>query len=530
MLPAMDKPKFDIGIVVPLKEEFRYVTEVAPQVESIFHEGTHFYRLDFGAASAVCCLIDQMGPLAALQATSRLLGFADVKLLVLLGMAGAIDDDVAIGDVVIASEINEFQANSKAESAGDSYEVRYSGRHWPLEYRIREAVTHFEFSDRGAFNKWQAIVSNHYAEITIENKDQVCSAQSTLHLGPIASGNVVAASKAFVTEVKKINRKFLAIDMEAAGIASAASERMHPLPCLVVRGISDHADEKKKLLDKESKNTWRRYCVRNASSLLRSLLAWDGFLSVVGLESRSAAQTDSDLARQLVNDLKSIVGGAWAVGVAFGLYTHGPRILKDGVVVPTDLNRLRALDARIRILIDSLAGERQELAAHKNVEAAARAIEKLVNDFKASLASEAATTLLANFDGVIFEILFPEQLVEEIEPLLLEADRLENDVGPEAAVELLKGIASKHRLLRERYISALARANMWEEINRIVCQIDLAELSRTELENGIFACAKIGTEERAEEMIRCHERDYDDKAAKLFRERCVGTSTSGVGL
>jgi nucleoside phosphorylase len=86
---------------VPLKEEFRYVVEIAPQIESFLNEGSHFYRLDFGPVSAVSCLMDQMGPLAALHASLRLLAFADIKLLVLLGTAGALDDEVSIGDVVI---------------------------------------------------------------------------------------------------------------------------------------------------------------------------------------------------------------------------------------------------------------------------------------------------------------------------------------------------------------------------------------------------------------------------------------------
>lgn len=59
----MEKPTFDVGIIVPLKEEFRYVTDVAPQLESISHHGTYFYRLDFGSVSTLCCLVDQMGPI-----------------------------------------------------------------------------------------------------------------------------------------------------------------------------------------------------------------------------------------------------------------------------------------------------------------------------------------------------------------------------------------------------------------------------------------------------------------------------------
>ena len=94
----MERLKFDVGIVVPLKEEFRYVVEVAPQIEAIPYEGTYFYRLDFGAISTVCCLVGQMGSLPALQAATRLLGFANVKLLVVLGLGGALDDDIVVGE------------------------------------------------------------------------------------------------------------------------------------------------------------------------------------------------------------------------------------------------------------------------------------------------------------------------------------------------------------------------------------------------------------------------------------------------
>lgn len=76
------------------------------------------------------------------------------------------------------------------------------------------------------------------------------------------------ASKAFAAEVKRADRKFIAVDMEAAGFAHAASERIHPVRHPVVRGISDRGDENKKKLDKTSKNGWRRYCVRNATNFL----------------------------------------------------------------------------------------------------------------------------------------------------------------------------------------------------------------------------------------------------------------------
>ena len=263
----MTKQHFDIGVVIALPEEFRYVAELSEQLESIPYEGSYFYRLELSTASAVCCLAGEMGTLPAHDAATRLLAFADVKVLVLLGLAGALDESVELGDVVVAGEVNEFQASSKARSTAAGYEVSYSGRHWSQEFAITEAVKHFEYSCPDGFRRWQTQVEKDFERLTVTEKESVCAPPATLHIGPIASGNIVAASRAFVDEVKRINRKFLAIDMEAAGVAFAATKRVHPVPWLVVRGISDRADENKGTLDNQE-GAWRRYSVRNAIGLL----------------------------------------------------------------------------------------------------------------------------------------------------------------------------------------------------------------------------------------------------------------------
>jgi len=524
---AMKRRKFDVGMVVPLKEEFRYVIEVAPLLESLSHQGTYFYRLDFGAISVVCVLVDQMGPLPALQATTRLLEFADVKLVVVLGLGGALDKDVTVGDVVIASEVNEFQANSKAEPAGDGYGVRYSGRHWPLEYRIREAVSHFEFSSDGAFADWQAATSEDYKRLDIPDKERTCSSPASLHLGPVASGSVVGASSAFVEEVKRINRKFLAIDMEAAGVAPAAAERTHPIPCLVVRGISDHANEGKKALEKEAKGSWRRYCVRNATSLLRNLLVWEGFMGAAEL-GVSAPKGANNLVGELAARLKSCVGGPWIVGVAFGIYEHGPRSVDGKNAVPMDLSRLRVVDSRIRDLLDAADKQKETLTAAAQLQATADGFEKLVRDFRKQLNSPNADSLLRDFDGVVMDVLCPEDEDDKVESLLLESARLDEDVGAAAVIELLKGSVMMSRRIRERYVEALASAEKWAEIAQMVGRIKEEELSGGELEHGVLACAKLGLFDQVNAMMRQHQVKYDDKAAKLFRRK-VSQQYSQIG-
>jgi nucleoside phosphorylase len=508
---ATERRHFDVGIVVPLREEFRYLLEIAPLLESISHEGTYFYRLDFGAISAVCCVMDQMGPLPALHAAIRLLEFADLKLLAMLGVAGALDDDIALGDVVVAAEINEFQANSKAESIDGGYEVRYSGRHWPLDFRIREALTHFEFAGGDSFNRWQKATSDHYSDLEIPDKiDGGC--RCSMHLGPIASGNIVAASSVFAEEIKRINRKFVAIDMEAAGMASAAGERIHPLPCL----ISDRADEKKKMLDAQGKKTWRRYAVRNAAAFLAGLLKWDGFLKAVGLDKSTTSPGNQNVASGLANHLKSCVGGPWLVGVIFGVYCHGPGMV-DGEVLPVDLSRLRVSDATIRALLKAAEKVKEEFIADSNLLKAAEHFAGLIETFRDQFNSPKMISVLKGFDQVVLAVLCPEDDNQQIESVLLQAEKLEEEVGTDAVIGFLKEFVSFHPLIRERYIDALATLKKWPEITQVVGKVELTDLSRLELEHGFSAYAETGLADCAKALIKQHQSAYDDKPATIFR-------------
>ena len=515
---------FDVGIVVPLQEELRYVVEVAPQLEVFSHEGTFFYRLDFGSISVVCCLVGQMGLLPALHATNRLLAFADVKLIVVLGLGGALDNDIAIGDVVIATEVNEFQANSKIEPAGTSYEVRYSGRHWPVDFRIREAIGHFEFSSHDTYSGWQSATSEDYSKLDVPNKESICSSPASMHFGPIASGNVVSASSAFVAEVRKINRKFVAIDMEAAGVAFAAADRVHPVPCLVVRGISDNANEDKKILDQQGKGSWRRYCVRNATSLLRGLLSWKGFQDAAGLrKSEPSAERESPMV-ELVRRLKSSVGGPWIVGASFGIYPYGPRVIAGTNVVPMDLSLLRVSDSRVANLLDAAEKQKEILLAGGQLEVAVDQFAKLIDNFRNQINSPDANALLRDFDRVVAETVNPEDDDDqEIQSLLMECGRLEEQLGVEAVIELLKGHANIAAVpaLRERYVNALATAEKWSEIVRLVEGLDDTQLLRSELEHSAFAYAKSRLFESANKMLKQHQNKYVDNAGKLFRRGIV---------
>ena len=513
----MTKQYFDVGVLIPLQEEFRYAKELLPGLESIHYEGTYFYRFDLPQVSAICCLVGQMGTLPAMNVAQRLLKFADVRLLVLLGLAGAIDDSVAVGDLVVAEEVNEYQASSKAKSTADGYEVQYSGRHWSLDFEIREAVRHFEYSYPECFNSWQTAVADDFSALDARNKETVCSLPPKLHIGPIASGNIVAASTAFLEEVRRINRKFVAIDMEAAGVAFAATERTHRVPWLVLRGISDRGDEYKTDLDNQNQ-VWRRYSVRNAVSFLLGLLSWEGFRLACGIDSASAETRSEQLVKDLVLAVASHVGAPWLVGIAFGIYTHGPRISGETNIVPMDLSRLRTLDGMIGRLIDSSTEVRDRLLLTGDLEVAAKAFEALAENYRNQVGSSNVDPILRDFDRVIMETLSPSD-DDQVGELLLEADRLEEDIGPEAAAEYLSELSLEDTRLRQRYVSALDDSRNWTAIINVLKEIHFDDMSRVECEALIFAYANNDDFKSVKSVLEFHHNRYEEASAQMFRRQ-----------
>jgi hypothetical protein len=303
--------------------------------------------------------------------------------------------------------------------------------------------------------------------------------------------------------------------MEAAGVAQAVTERIHPVQWLVVRGISDHANEGKKALD-DQKQTWRRYSVRNAAGLLRALLVWDGFRLAAGLRAPSTNGSES-LARELARRLQVCTGGSWLAGIAFGVYTHAPR---SGSGEAVDVAQLRVTDPEINTLVESAEKEKDRLLIHRDTQRTADAMTILLQKYNATLRAQ-DIALLRDFDNVVLTILCPDEDDGGVETLLLEADRLEEEVGIEAVIELLSEPGSPHPRLRERYLDALATAQRWPVIMGAISSTDVATFSRRELEHAIFACVKMNHPERARELLHQHEQQYTDNAAKIFRREAI---------
>ena len=266
---------FTVGLLVPLKEEWEQLTHIFPVIAHDLadpRDHDFYYRLESGDPDVriVATFLGEMGPTPASQRANRLIDRFQPQLIVIVGIAGSLDSDVKLGDVVVATEINDFDSTAKAEAVAASFEIRRSGKRLSADYALSQAVIHFSAQAGDIHKRWRNSVKEDCADLKLALDVEGLRD----HSGHVASGNVVAAAKEFKDVLRRIDRKFLAIEMEAAGVATAAWERQFPVKWLALRGISDHGDERKKELDATDGGAFRKIAMRSAAHYLKALLSW----------------------------------------------------------------------------------------------------------------------------------------------------------------------------------------------------------------------------------------------------------------
>jgi len=274
----------DALFVVPLREEFRTLLEIVPPSSTEVDDGVHYYRLSVAGYNVFALAIadDVAGSTVAGQVTEKALNYSRPRIIFVIGIGGALDKDLKLGDVVVGSEINEFLAASKAVQVEETVRLQYSGNHWRLDFSAKSAVDNFEFAARELHMEWQAKAREFQTQMSLDDSRKALTREMPrLSVGHIASGPTVGASKAYAVELLGIDRKFLVLETEGAGAAQAGYGRSNAVTTVVIRGISDFADERKRALDVAGNGMWRRYAMFNAVTFLSSFMESELFRSLV---------------------------------------------------------------------------------------------------------------------------------------------------------------------------------------------------------------------------------------------------------
>lgn len=259
---TMKKPSCTIGIVTIIGEEFRAVSEWLlshnPEGRTIVDGSRYVYEatIPTGAGSVrfVATQALDQGVSSAANAQAFLVKRFSPKLTVLLGIAGGIHGDVSLGDVVIASQIINY-----GPAADTPTGIRHRGISFVSPKPVVVALNEF-FAQRGEPLELMAYPDGIFTDKRVFN----------LQRGPIGTGQYVVKSRKSETRafLKNYHEKTLALETEADAVSRYFVEEGSDeglAGYLVIRAISDHADEAKD-------DRWKLQASRNAVIALQEIL------------------------------------------------------------------------------------------------------------------------------------------------------------------------------------------------------------------------------------------------------------------
>lgn len=185
------------------------------------------------------------GNQAAAAITERAVSGYGPAAVIFVGVAGALQPHLALGDVVVANPVYAYHG-ATSEDTGTTARPRT----WELSHAAHQIAAHVERDI-----DWAGQVPE--------------GSEPRVHFGPVAAGEIALYSG--TSDVRSWLREHyndaLAVEMEAAGVAQAGHLN-DGLPSIMVRGISDFADVTKSETDGAG---WQPRAVANAAAFAVAL-------------------------------------------------------------------------------------------------------------------------------------------------------------------------------------------------------------------------------------------------------------------
>ena len=200
----MDK----VGIIVAMQEELEEVLKIMKEIEEKEIYGISFINGKIENTEVVV-VKSGVGKVNAARTTQILIDKLDVKSVINVGSAGALNPALNIGDIVIAEKLIQHDFDITAFDHNKGYIT---------------GVGDYIYCDENLINKFQE------AENNIDNNAY------NIKTGIIASGDI------FCTDIdmkNKIYSKFNADCVEMEGAAIAQVCYLDKIPFIVIRSISD---------------------------------------------------------------------------------------------------------------------------------------------------------------------------------------------------------------------------------------------------------------------------------------------------
>jgi adenosylhomocysteine nucleosidase len=219
-----------VGIMSAMRQE----------IEGLLAEMTHTMVIEAGMrtyyqgsvwGTPVVVVFSRWGKVAAATTATSLIERFGVEQIVFSGVAGGADQSLRIGDVVIASQLYQHDMNASPLFA--QHEIPLLGRSgFPSDPGLRRA-------SRDAAETFLATELSARVAPEVLREFHIC--RPRVVEAEVASGDRFIASRGDRERLKETLPGVACVEMEGAAVAQVCHE--HAVPFVVIRIISDSADE-----------------------------------------------------------------------------------------------------------------------------------------------------------------------------------------------------------------------------------------------------------------------------------------------
>jgi nucleoside phosphorylase len=414
----------DLAILIALEEEFQVLEHELgerwePRSNPDYGGYDFFWTDERGGYRCVAAFIGRIGAEEAVQGAERLLR-TKPALLVNVGIAAGIHEDVCIGDVVVPDLVQAYDQASKVVPAKgpdgkeSTTELEWKPRAngYQAEHALVEEAQSLRYAHRAAHRTWQDEGAKELSTIRKANDAAVQGLLNKVVLRhrpevrkvALASGGVVIAARAFAEEVRKTNGNLMAAEMEAAGILLAATKKAEHVKTLVIRGISDHVSVAKEMTDAIQRGALRGLAMRNAWRLLMTMMQLGVLPRAEASGSSSEAPADRPLFNHEFNQLLDALKAAYEyvrIGIIEQLRVPRESFALDEDTAPAVYHAYRVLLRLEPFLPDNVK---------TSAEGALMTLQEDLNQFLASMRIAAGNrSNQALFDKAIQDLRFAGQ-------------------------------------------------------------------------------------------------------------------------
>ena len=208
-------------VLTPMNLEYRAVRAQLTGLRRQWHPDGTFFEVGRvpGVAWPVALMVTGEGNLNAAVLADRAIARFQARALFVVGVAGSLQDDIELGDVVVATWVYGYHGGKEGP---EGFQAR--PRSWPATHRLEQAARAADIA-----GSWTGLLPE--------------AASPAVHFKPVAAGEVVLNSRdsPLALQLKRNYNDAAAIEMESAG-AAAAAHLNTSVPVLTIRGISDKAD------------------------------------------------------------------------------------------------------------------------------------------------------------------------------------------------------------------------------------------------------------------------------------------------